>query len=293
MRNYVLSLLILVGFTSCKNEQARRPVEQSKEDVLSSYWLEKQENRKNYLKLAGLLKLEDGEHVFGNGSGSDIDLNLKGDAFSIGRIKKSGDNINFSGNPDMKIMTVTDSVITDLPLSLDDYGNSTKLVHDNLSWRVITRSGSNYIRVWDEKNPMLEKFKGFERYAYKPEFKLKGLFTYFDQEVEEEVQSQLGVGANTKFIGKVSFSIEGKPYELDVGQNGFTMVNDLTSGDNTYGGGRYIYLDLPETDGEVEIDMNRLYNPPCSFSAFTTCLYPPRQNHLAVEIDAGETIKRL
>ena len=71
------------------------------------------------------------------------------------------------------------------------------------------------------------------------------------------------------------------------------MVHDQTSGDVTYGGGRYIYLDLPEKDGPVTIDFNKLYNPPCSFSKYTTCLYPPQQNRLPFEILAGETITGL
>ena len=69
------------------------------------------------------------------------------------------------------------------------------------------------------------------------------------------------------------------------------MVSDETTGDDTYSGGRYIYLKLPETDGTVTLDFNYLYNPPCSFSKFTTCLYPPRQNHLPFKVLAGEKIQ--
>ena len=37
------------------------------------------------------------------------------------------------------------------------------------------------------------------------------------------------------------------------------MVSDATTGDSTYGGGRYVYLDLPESNGTITIDFNRLY----------------------------------
>jgi uncharacterized protein (DUF1684 family) len=40
----------------------------------------------------------------------------------------------------------------------------------------------------------------------------------------------------------------------------------------------------------VTLDFNYLYNPPCAFSDFTTCLYPPRQNNLTFIILAGERI---
>ena len=71
------------------------------------------------------------------------------------------------------------------------------------------------------------------------------------------------------------------------------MVGDLTSGESTYGGGRYLYLKLPNTDGKVSLDFNYLYNPPCAFSEFTTCLFPPSQNQLPIKIKAGERIEKV
>jgi uncharacterized protein (DUF1684 family) len=69
------------------------------------------------------------------------------------------------------------------------------------------------------------------------------------------------------------------------------MVGDATNGEETYGSGRYIYVDIPETDGKVHLDFNYLYNPPCSYSEFTTCLLPPLQNRLPFRIEAGELIE--
>jgi len=83
----------------------------------------------------------------------------------------------------------------------------------------------------------------------------------------------------------------GEKHSLDVGSGGFIMVGDQTSGETTYGGGRYLNSDISKGNGKVTIDFNYLYNPPCAFSEFTTCLYPPRQNQLAFEIKAGERIE--
>ena len=66
------------------------------------------------------------------------------------------------------------------------------------------------------------------------------------------------------------------------------MVSDETSGSATYGGGRYIYLELPKENDKVKIDFNKLYNPPCAFSDYTTCPFPPRQNILPFKLEAGE-----
>ena len=41
-------------------------------------------------------------------------------------------------------------------------------------------------------------------------------------------------------------------------------------------------------DGTWVVDFNKAYNPPCAFSAYTTCPLPPPQNWLKGEISAGE-----
>ena len=100
----------------------------------------------------------------------------------------------------------------------------------------------------------------------------------------------MGVNDVANFIGKVQFQYYGTFYTLDVGEQGWIMVGDATSGNTTYGGGRYMYIDLPETNGKVTLDFNYLYNPPCRYSEYTTCLFPPRQNVLPIAIEAGELL---
>ena len=56
----------------------------------------------------------------------------------------------------------------------------------------------------------------------------------------------------------------------------------------TYGAGRFLWVDAPDAYGRTVVDFNRAYNPPCAFSAFATCPLPPAQNRLPLEIRAGE-----
>ena len=55
----------------------------------------------------------------------------------------------------------------------------------------------------------------------------------------------------------------------------------------TYGAGRFLYSAMPE-DGQVVLDFNKAYNPPCAFTPYATCPLPPAENRLAVRIEAGE-----
>ncbi len=65
---------------------------------------------------------------------------------------------------------------------------------------------------------------------------------------------------------------------------------DATSGDETYGAGRYIDLEADEhrsPDGWL-LDFNQAYNPTCAYSDRYECPLPPGENWLEVPIEAGE-----
>jgi uncharacterized protein len=61
---------------------------------------------------------------------------------------------------------------------------------------------------------------------------------------------------------------------------------DATTGRDSYEVGRYLTLER-EADAYV-IDFNLAYNPSCALSPYYNCPIPPRENHLAVPIRAGE-----
>lgn len=67
----------------------------------------------------------------------------------------------------------------------------------------------------------------------------------------------------------------------------FVPFTDATSNHTTYGGGRYLDVVIPAT-GPVQLDFNRAYNPYCAYAPGWVCPLPPAENHLAVEIRAGE-----
>jgi uncharacterized protein (DUF1684 family) len=68
----------------------------------------------------------------------------------------------------------------------------------------------------------------------------------------------------------------------------FVPFTDQTSGESTYGGGRYLDLQKPLGD-TLRIDFNKAYNPFCVYN-FTRydCPIPPVENRLSIPIKAGE-----
>jgi len=98
--------------------------------------------------------------------------------------------------------------------------------------------------------------------------------------------------------GIVSFQLKGNSYQLEVYQNEelkedegyedylFLPFTDATNGNETYGGGRYIDLRIPEGD-QIVIDFNKAYNPYCTYNKKYSCPIVPSQNALDIEIFAG------
>ena len=100
--------------------------------------------------------------------------------------------------------------------------------------------------------------------------------------------------------GIARFTLNGKKMELSIYQNQqlmsdweykdylFLPFNDATNGTSTYGGGRYMDLEIPsEGSKKIRIDFNKAYNPYCAYSHKYSCPIPPSENNLPVAIPVG------
>lgn len=68
----------------------------------------------------------------------------------------------------------------------------------------------------------------------------------------------------------------------------FLPFKDLTNGNETYDGGRYIDVFISDiVNNQMIIDFNKAYNPYCAYSYKYSCPVPPIENHLDVAIKAG------
>jgi len=98
--------------------------------------------------------------------------------------------------------------------------------------------------------------------------------------------------------GEAHFKIEGKDLKLNLYKSTepydepgyedylFLPFTDLTSGDGSYGGGRFLDARIP--DGEtIVLDFNKAYNPYCAYNSRYSCPIPPKENDLLVRVEAG------
>lgn len=67
----------------------------------------------------------------------------------------------------------------------------------------------------------------------------------------------------------------------------FIPFNDLTNGEESYGGGRYMDVTEPVGSGRIDLDLNLTYHPYCAYNYKYSCPIPPDENMLDIAVRAG------
>lgn len=143
--------------------------------------------------------------------------------------------------------------------------------------------------------------KYFRFFAPSSAYKIEAVFTKLTDTVGFMMPTS-GKSPKKYFrYGQINFTLNGKELKLTIFRSLDLMSNptykdylflpftDLTSGEESYGGGRYIDLEIHDIkNNKVIIDFNKAYNPYCNYSDEYNCPIPPRENDLAVSIKAGE-----
>lgn len=153
-----------------------------------------------------------------------------------------------------------------------------------------------------EKSPLteadLKTFKALEFYAVYSKFCIEAKLVRTPKEKPFYMATSTERKPRYKKYGELHFTIDGKQLKLDVYQsldlikldeyknNLFLPFTDLTSGNGSYGGGRYLDLTIPEGDTLI-LDFNKAYNPYCAYNHKYSCPLVPKQNDLNVAIEAG------
>ncbi|HLW21172.1 MAG TPA: DUF1684 domain-containing protein [Cyclobacteriaceae bacterium] len=132
-------------------------------------------------------------------------------------------------------------------------------------------------------------------YPVDPEYRVRARLLPVDQRVM--IQIPMTDGTLERYIKQAiaEFELQGKTHRLLLLQsanegdprNYFLAFADDTSGEETYGGGRF--LDVRK-DGQnsITIDFNLVYNPYCTYNPDYACPIPPKENLLTIPVRAGE-----
>ncbi|MFN0074369.1 MAG: DUF1684 domain-containing protein [Chloroflexota bacterium] len=104
-------------------------------------------------------------------------------------------------------------------------------------------------------------------------------------------------------LGTLTFDLFGQTCRLNAlwldayGGGLFVPFRDLTSGSESYGGGRYLvdsvkgaYLGSNSSSSVVLLDFNYAYHPSCAYDPIWPCPLAPPENHLPLAVRLGERL---
>lgn len=150
-----------------------------------------------------------------------------------------------------------------------------------------------------------KRFTELSYFPFNPSLDLELTPHPYDNKQQVKMLTTTGETRYYQRWGYVSFEVEGVTLQLTLyaapGQPGFFLpFMDATSGDETYGSGRYLDITrLP--DGNIHLDFNVAYNPYCAYNEppalaaeagrdprIWNCPIPPKENRLTAPIRAGE-----
>ena len=282
-------ILFTVFFFGCSTEKDKGSPEYIRE---VKQWDQKRISRlkeeTGWLNLVGLFWLKEGTNSFG--SAKDNDIIFPSGPAHIGKFFLKDSVVTITVVPDVEVLN-DGNPVTEMTLQDDNSDNPTILKCSSLKWYIIKRTKGFAIRLRDLNASLVKEFKGLERFPVNEDWKLNAKFVAYDPPKKMEVPDITGVIGEELSPGKVSFSVDGKEYSLDAidaGKKLWFIFADETSGKETYGAGRYLYADKPDSLRNMIIDFNFAYNPPCVFTKFATCPFPPKENYLKLRITAGE-----
>jgi uncharacterized protein (DUF1684 family) len=255
-----------------------------------------------WLTLVGLFWLNEGENKFGSDTKNPVllpkdkapavagSLWLEKGHVRLTAPRESG--ISLKTNADTAQATTEPITALDLKDDNDDNG-PTILKLGSLLINVVKRGDRIGVRVKDTESQTRREFKGLEYYPIDSKWRIEARFEPYQPPKMIPITNVLSMTDDEVSPGAFAFEVDGKTYRIDpILEKGetdlFVMIADDTTGKETYGAGRYLYVSPPDANNKVVIDFNKAYSPPCAFTNYATCPLPPRQNHLPFRIDAGE-----
>lgn len=151
-------------------------------------------------------------------------------------------------------------------------------------------------------SPLPDKYKksfhGLSYFAINLKFRFEGSVHRDEKSNAFEIIASDGRKRKALRYGSFAFQVEGRAHRLQLyklldlkpqySNLIFLPFTDVTSGHESYAGGRYIDLE-ERRDNQYVIDFNLSYNPSCAYGKKGySCPLPPAENRLPIRIEAGE-----
>lgn len=288
---FLLVIVILFSIIGCKQKPQADPEYVKQIEKWDQRRVERLKADDGWLNLVGRFWLKPGENTFGISKDNNVVIESPKLPDHIGTFLFKDSSVIFKANDGVNVLLNGEPVKEVLMID-DQKADMTVLQIGSIKFNLIIRDTLYGIRARDLNSELVKNFKGIERFPIDESWNINARFEPYDPPKEIAVPNVLGQISKEKSPGAVVFERDGKTYKIDAVDEGgdklFLIIADETSGEETYGGGRFMYVDKPDSLGSVMLDFNKAYNPPCVFTKYATCPLPPEQNYLKLKIEAGE-----
>jgi uncharacterized protein (DUF1684 family) len=252
-----------------------------------------------WLSLIALGWLKEGDNSFGSAEDCRVQIAGKWPAhIATVRLEKGALRLLAPAGGFPKDLMVDGQPAKEQALVSDDADKPTKLTIGTLTIIAIRRDDQFGLRVKDLNAPTRSGFHGLKWYAPNAAYRMHARWIPYSPPKTLDIPTVLGTTTHMSAPGVAEFTLDGQVVRLEPvledpkSTELFFILRDATGKTTTDGAGRFLYTELPDhgvsQPGELWIDFNRLFNPPCAFTAYATCPLPPPQNRLSVAIPAGE-----
>jgi uncharacterized protein (DUF1684 family) len=240
-----------------------------------------------YLNLSGLFWLKEGENTIGADPKNDFNFPAEHSDSFLGKIVLNNGVVRFKSSQANQVFSAGQAV-SEMIIFQDK--KVVVLEHKSLRWFIIKRGEKYALRLRDLDGEYVRNFKGITYFPLDPSWRIIAKFV-----PTKGKQLRITDITGRTFLedspGVLHFTKGGKKFTLEAGgtmDEFFIVFGDLTNKKSTYGGGRFLYANAPDKDGNVILDFNKSLNPPCEFTPFATCPLPTKENKMNVEVEAGE-----
>ncbi|MDH5619854.1 MAG: DUF1684 domain-containing protein [Gammaproteobacteria bacterium] len=245
-----------------------------------------------YLNQIGLHWLQPGVYSIGSDAQNDIVVPATA-AARIGAFHVGDEGVRLVVEDGVEVQA-EGVAVRDFMMPADTTGKGVLVSHGSLAWSVIERGGKLAVRIRDYEHPFVATFGPLPYYDIDPSQRVVATLRKYDEPRTITVNTVIeGFQQFPVSPGVLEFELNGEVHDLEVQSSSdnklFIVFGDETNRGETYGAGRFVYVDDPGVDGgETILDFNKSYSPPCAFNDFSTCPVASPRNRLATRVTAGE-----
>lgn len=253
-----------------------------------------------WLSLVGLEWLQVGDNSVGSASDNRIRLASGPAHLAVLHLERESVTLNppTEGFPQDLLVASSPARAQTLRAEANKDKDSPRLTIGTFSMYVIRREARFALRIKDSKSPSIVGFHGLKWYPPDDAYRVTAKWIPYSPFKTITLATLVGTNYNQPVAGAAEFTLNGKTFRLEPVLEDpavaklFFILRDTTSKKTTYGACRFLYTGLPtnglDKTGELVLDFNRLENPPCAYTPFSTCPLPPPGNRLPIALPVGE-----